>query len=442
MNKMDNLLLELPKDIQAALKVLNFKELTPVQTQVLPIALQGENLMVQSHTGTGKTHAFLLPIFQKIDREKDEVQVVITAPSRELADQIYQAANQLNNYLEEPVSIVCYVGGTDKQRQIERLSPKNQPQMVIGTPGRIFDLMFENALHVQTTRIFVVDEADMTLDLGFLPIVDEIASRMPQDLQMMVFSATIPQEIQVFLNKYMPAMNVIRLNPGEVISSNITNYLINVRGRDKLALLHELLTIGQPYLVLIFANTIEYVDEIHRYLMQQGMKVAKIHGDISSRERKRVMRQIRNMDYQFVVATDLAARGIDIPGTSMIVNMEIPTDLNFFVHRIGRTGRHNLSGEAYTLIAPDDMDDIDSLRSRGIPFEWIDIVQGDFKAIDSKPGPVNTTVSPQYRDDKEINRIINQTHKKKVKPGYKRKMKEQIKSRQQHLRRQKNNKKR
>ena len=242
--------LELAPFIKEALGELGFSRLTPVQEAVIPYALKGRNLIVQSQTGSGKSHSFLIPIFQQLDPSLDQVQVVITAPSRELATQLYQAAKQLASTSPEPLRVVHYMGGTDKQRQVDKLQA-GQPQVVIGTPGRIYDLMASHALHVQTAKIMVVDEADMTMDLGFLQVVDDIASRMPEDLQLMVFSATIPQQLEVFLNKYVINPEFIQIEPQEVLASKIDNYLINTKGRDRSALVYDLLTMGHPFLVLL-----------------------------------------------------------------------------------------------------------------------------------------------------------------------------------------------
>ena len=419
--------LSLKPFIQRALKELRFETLTPVQEEVIEPALAGNNLIVQSQTGSGKTHSFLIPMFNNLDPAKKEVQVVITAPSRELATQLYDFAKQLASHSENEISIVKYIGGTDKVKQIEKLKNSGQPQIVIGTPGRIFDLMSENALWVQTAHTMIIDEADMTMDLGFLETVDEIASRMPKDLQMMVFSATIPQQLQVFLNKYMASPKEIIIEPKTVLADKIDNFLINTHGRDRKELVYQLLTMGHPYLALVFCNTRQYADEVSDYLKQQGMKVAKIHGGVQPRERKRLMRQIRDLDYQYVVASDLAARGIDIPGISMVINTEVPKELEFFVHRVGRTGRNQLAGTAYTFVTPDDDRSIAELEKKGIEFTSVEITKGEIKEVKSRHARLEREDSKKDSDDPVVKGMINRNNKRKVKPGYKRKLNEQIK---------------
>ncbi|MBG9977871.1 DEAD/DEAH box helicase [Ruoffia tabacinasalis] len=419
--------LPLKQFIQDALLDIRFETLTPVQEEVIPHALDGQSLIVQSQTGSGKTHSFLVPILNQIDPDANEVQAVVTAPSRELAEQLYNVAIQIAEFSEKPIKVVRYIGGTDKQRQLEKLQNNEQPQLVIGTPGRIFDLMSENALWVQSTKTFVVDEADMTMDLGFLSIVDEIASRMPEELQIMVFSATIPQTLEVFLNKYMTAPKVIEIDNQGVIADMIENYLIYTRGRDRAEIAYSLLTMGEPYLALIFCNTKQYADEVSHFLKNKGLKVATIHGGLTPRERKRVMRQIRDLEFQYVVATDLAARGIDIPGTSMVINMEIPTELEFFIHRVGRTGRNNIKGVAYTLIEPDNERDIHTLEKKGIEFEHVDIVKGEIREVKARNARAKRE-DKKKNEDTVIKGMIQRNKKRKVKPGYKKKLDRQIQS--------------
>ncbi len=316
----------LSPDLITALTANKFVEPTPIQTQVIPKALKGQSIIGQSQTGSGKTLAFLLPLLSNIDRTSDTLQAVITAPSRELATQIYKTAQLLLKDIGD-IRVGRYVGGTDRQKQEKKLTGKSV-HLAIGTPGRIRDLIQDGALTGYTVKTFVVDEADMTLDMGFLDTVDKIASTFPAELQMMVFSATIPQKLQPFLKKYMHNPLVIELKPKTVIADTVENLLIAKKGKSANELIYKLLTIGQPYLVLIFANTKEAVDKLHAYLTEQGLEVAKIHGDIAPRERKRVMKDVAAGRYQYVVATDLAARGIDINGVSHVINAEIRPTLN------------------------------------------------------------------------------------------------------------------
>ena len=418
--------------IYQALDEINFKEPTEVQARLIPTILKGKSVVGQSQTGSGKTHTFLLPIFQNLNAQKDEVQAVITTPSMELAYQIYEAAKQLAKFSPENIWIQNYVGGTDKQRQIEKLK-SHQPQLVIGTPGRILDLVRENALDIHNAHYLVVDEADMTFDLGFLKETDAIASTLPKDLQMLVFSATIPEKLRPFLRKYMynPVIEVVANK--HVISPTIDNWLVSTKGRDRNKLIYDLLTMGEPYLALVFANTKERADELTNYLRSQGLKVAKVHGGIQLRQRKRIMREIQNLDYQFVVATDLAARGIDIEGVSHVINDDIPEDLEFFVHRVGRTGRNGMKGTAITLYEPSEEKLIDELESMGVHFVPKAVKNGEI--VDSYDR--NRREKRQTRKesmDPKLRGFVKK-EKKKRKPGYRKKIKRAIKRDEQQKRR-------
>lgn len=405
--------------IQEALKDLNFVEATEVQEKLIPVVLSGRDLVGESKTGSGKTHTFLLPIFQELDEEADSVQAVITAPSRELATQIYQAARQLASFSEQEIRVANYVGGTDKARQIGKLE-SSQPHIVIGTPGRIYDLVESGDLAIHKAHTFVVDEADMTLDMGFLETVDRIAARLPKDLQFLVFSATIPQKLQPFLRKYLSNPVMEQIKTKTVIADTIDNWLLSTKGRDKNAQIYEISQLLQPYLAMIFVNTKTRADELQAYLTAQGLKVAKIHGDIPPRERKRIMNQVKNLDFEYIVATDLAARGIDIEGVSHVINDAIPQDLSFFVHRVGRTGRNGLPGTAITLYQPSDDSDIRELEKLGIKFTPKMIKNGEFQDTYDRDRRANREKTKEKLDTEMIGLVKKK--KKKIKPGYKKKI--------------------
>ena len=405
--------------IQEALRDLNFVEATPVQEKLIPVVLSGRDLVGESKTGSGKTHTFLLPIFQMLDEEADSVQAVITAPSRELAAQIYQAARQLASFSEKEIRVANYVGGTDKARQIGKLE-SSQPHIVIGTPGRIYDLVESGDLAIHKAKTFVVDEADMTLDMGFLATVDKIAGRLPKDLQFLVFSATIPQKLQPFLKKYLSNPVIEQIKTKTVIADTIENWLLSTKGRDKNAQIYQISQLLQPYLAMIFVNTKTRADELHSYLTAQGLKVAKIHGDIAPRERKRIMNQVKNLDFEYIVATDLAARGIDIEGVSHVINDAIPQDLSFFVHRVGRTGRNGLLGTAITLYQPSDDSDIRELEKMGIKFTPKMIKDDEFQDTYDRDRRANREKSREKLDTEMLGLVKKK--KKKIKPGYKKKI--------------------
>ncbi|MGE8206224.1 DEAD/DEAH box helicase [Heyndrickxia sp. NPDC080065] len=408
--------------IEQAIHELGFYEPTEIQKKMIPNILRGESAVGQSQTGTGKTHAYLLPILQSVNPELNEVQAVITAPTRELANQIYHEILKITKFYEEQtINARCFIGGTDKKRAIEKL--KKQPHIVVGTPGRINDLINEQALFVHTSKILVVDEADLMLDMGFLFDVDQIAGRMPQDLQILVFSATIPEKLKPFLKKYMENPKYEHVQPKHISAENIDHILVPLRSREKIDLLHEMLLAYNPYLAIVFTNTKTMADEVANELIEKGIKVGRLHGDLTPRERTKVMKQIRNLEYQYIVATDLAARGIDIEGVSHVINYELPQDLDFYVHRAGRTARAGHSGITATIYEPSDEDALTRLEKMGIDFENMDLQKGNWLLIPERNKRKNR--KKQTDDIQEKARSLVKKPKK-VKPGYKKKINQQV----------------
>ena len=408
--------------INKSLKEIHFEEPTPVQEAVISLINKKKDIIVQSETGSGKTHAFLLPAMNALTSDQ-EVQLLIATPSRELAYQIYEDTQAiLKNYPEEYNAFI-FVGGADRDRQRRKLEA-HQPQIAIGTPGRLWDFISDNSLHVENVQRYVIDEADMTLDMGFLDVVDKITDKLPEDREMMVFSATIPQKLEPFLKKYMHGPQRVEIKNNSIIPKNVDNWLMFSHGRDKKEIIYQLMTIGEPYLVLVFANTKKTVDEIYQYLRGKGLKVARIHGGLTPRERKRTMKQVENMEYQFVIATDLAARGIDINGVSHVINAEIPDDLDFFVHRVGRTGRNKMSGIAITLYDPGEENKIDAIEHMGISFEPKDIKNGEIVEAVERDRRFTRKANQEKLDTKLVGYVKKQ--KTKRKPGYKKKIKKAI----------------
>ena len=420
--------------LQNAIEKLGFQEPTPIQKEIIPLVLKGKSAIGQAHTGTGKTHSFLIPIVEKIDASKQEVQAIITSPTRELATQIYKELNKLVEGTE--IQTKLFIGGTDKARSIEKL--KTQPQIVVGTPGRIRDLTVEQALLVHTSNILVVDEADLAFDLGFITEIDQFASRMPEQLEMYVFSATIPEKLQPFLKKYMDSPVHIKMGSKRPVADGIEFIVTPVRSKSRKKRLLDVIEGINPYLAIIFANTKQHADEVANYLEGNGIKVGVVHGDISPRDRKRVMKQIHDLEFQYIVATDLAARGIDIPGVSHVINYEIPDDLEFFVHRVGRTARAGLTGTAITLYEPSDEDALVRLEKMGIPLEHKDVVKGEWTDLKERHARKNRTKNENEIDAKAKSLVRKP---KKVKPGYKRNMKWEMDKVKKRERRIKNRKK-
>ncbi|MEK4424603.1 DEAD/DEAH box helicase [Solibacillus sp. FSL K6-1523] len=420
--------------LQDAIAKLGFTEPTPIQKEIIPLVLKGKSAIGQAHTGTGKTHSFLLPIVQRIQEEKQEVQAVITSPTRELAQQIFDALNQLTEGTE--ITSKLFIGGTDKQRSIDRL--KTQPQIVVGTPGRIRDLVKENALLVHTAPILVVDEADLAFDMGFIEEIDGFASSMPDKLEMFVFSATIPEKLKPFLKKYMDAPTHVHMNDKRPVAEGIDFVLVPVRSKSRNARLLDVMKGINPFLAVVFCNTRKNAESVATFLAEQGIRVGQIHGDLSPRDRKKMMKQVRDLEFQYIVATDLAARGIDIQGISHVINYELPEDLEFFVHRVGRTARAGTKGTAITLFQPEDEDAIVRIEKMGIPFVQKDVKNGEWTELKERHSRKNRVKQIDEIDQKAIALVRKP---KKVKPGYKRNMRwemEKVKKRERRIKRRTN----
>ncbi|NRD80780.1 DEAD/DEAH box helicase [Bacillus sp. BRMEA1] len=416
-----------------SLNKFGFNNPTEIQERMIPLVLKGESAIGQSQTGTGKTLAYVLPILEKIHPERQEVQAVITAPTRELASQIYQQVLKITEQCgpEKAISAKLFIGGTDKQRTIEKL--KVQPHIVIGTPGRISDLVNDQALFVHTGKILVVDEADMMLDMGFIEDVDRVAAKMPVSLQMLVFSATIPEKLKPFLKKYMENPKVVQIEGKRNTVENLEHYLLPSRHRNKKELVLEALHAYNPYLAIVFANTKRMAEDLAQYLNEKGLKVGRVHGDLTPRERKKMMKQIQDLEFQYIVATDLASRGIDIEGVSHVINYELPADLDFYVHRAGRTARAGKSGVALTIYDLSDEDALNRLEKMGIEFKNLDLKNGEFVEIEAR-NRRKTRVKQENETDRLAKSIVRKPNK--VKPGYKKKMQsemESIKKRQRRL---------
>ena len=360
--------------LQEAIQRIGFTHPTPIQEAMIPMILKKKSAIGQAHTGTGKSHSFLIPIVERLEVEEERVQAIITAPTRELAEQLHLELRKLID--ETSLHSMLLIGGTDKLRTMEKL--ERQPHIVIGTPGRIRDLVEEQALQVHEANILVIDEADLAFDMGFIEDIDYFASRMPKTLEMYVFSATIPENLRPFLNKYMSKPEHIQIGSKRPLTDGMHYSLVPVRSAERYTRLRDVMSAINPYLAIIFVNTRDQAEQLAQALAKDGIPVGQIHGDLTPRERRRMMRRIRDLEYQYIVATDLASRGIDIPGVSHVINYELPQDLQYFIHRVGRTARAGLEGHAITLYRPSDEEDIDAIEAKGVPFTHEDVKDGEW----------------------------------------------------------------
>jgi ATP-dependent RNA helicase CshB len=424
MNKNDFNHYNFQPELQKVIQELGFHEPTEIQEKVIPEVLAGKSVIGQSQTGSGKTHAFLLPLFNQINTDLKEVQFVITAPTRELATQLYDEVKKIIQYADKNQhwTTKLLIGGTDKQRTAEKL--KYPPHIIVGTPGRILDLVKADAVSIYNAKSFVIDEADLMLDLGFINEVDQLLVRSKKDIQLLVFSATIPQRLQHFFKKYL--INPVHVKISDHFSPEaMKHHLIAAKHRDISDVIVELSKTIQPYLAIIFANSKEKVDQLAAALQQKGMDVGVIHGGLTPRERKRVLKDIQGLRYQYVVATDLASRGIDIKGVSHVINAQLPKEEDFYIHRVGRTARAGMEGTAISLYTEADLPLINKLELKGLTFTYFDIKNDEW--IEAKPwNERKRRAKTTTNMDKEAWKKVKKTNK--VKPGYKKKMKMQQQS--------------
>ncbi|MDE6584089.1 MAG: DEAD/DEAH box helicase, partial [Anaeroplasmataceae bacterium] len=360
--------------VHRALVDLKFETLTPVQKEVLNSVQFNKNILVKSKTGSGKTHSFLLPIFDALDEDNHTVFATIIAPTKELAMQTYKMAQQIASFSEKRIDIKLFCGGTDRLKEIEKLK-STTPQIVIGTPGKIKDLAIdENVLKIYTSKYFIVDEMDMALDGGYEEELDTIA-KILKDSKMMFFSATMEDKILHFAKKYLNNPHIIDIK--DSFETQIKHIWIPLKHKERIDMLKILLSTIQPYLAIIFANKKETVMEIAKELVSQGYFVGVMHGDLSPRERKRVLNDCKSLKYQYLVATDLAARGIDIEGVTHIIHYELPYNYEFYLHRSGRTGRMHRDGIVYTFYEEVDDAYLDNLAKKKITPEYFEIKNGE-----------------------------------------------------------------
>ncbi|MDA3130720.1 DEAD/DEAH box helicase [Aliibacillus thermotolerans] len=369
-----------PSFLINALRDQHIKTPTEIQARVFPSMLKGKDVVGQSQTGSGKTLAYALPIITNIKQDLPAIQAVVSLPTRELAQQIYQVFRTFLSYAEnDQLRVKVVTGGTDRKKMIEQL--ERPPHILIATPGRLKDLSDNQSIDLRHTKTFVIDEADQMLELGFLEVLDPVLGRIPEGLQMAVFSATIPEKLEPFLRKYLDNPRFVQVNKKKTVNESIVHYIIPLKYRDRTELTVRLAQHIRPYLALIFTNTKEEADEVVTQLLAAGLEADVLHGGLPPRRRKQVMRKLEKLQLQYLVATDLAARGMDIPGVTHVINHSLPTHLEYYIHRVGRTARAGETGEAYTLVEKTEYDKLQKLEKKGTTFQFLDWKDGELMSM-------------------------------------------------------------
>ncbi len=339
--------LNLSLEVQKAVLDMGFEESTPIQTQTIPAIMQGKDIIGQAQTGTGKTCAFAIPAIEMLDGS-DDLQTLVLCPTRELAIQIAEEFQNVAKY-KERVRILPIYGGQSIDRQIMAL--KKRPQIIIGTPGRVMDHMRRSTLKLKNLKMLILDEADEMLSMGFQEDLDVILQKTPDEKQTVLFSATMSKNILAITKKYQKEPEHIKVLHKELTVPGIDQYYIEVREPFKLEILSRVIDGNDYSISLVFCNTKKRVDEVAASLQTRGYTAEALHGDMRQNERDAVMARFRGGDVNVLVATDVAARGVDVDNIEAVFNYDIPNDEEYYVHRIGRTGRAGKAGVAYTFVS-------------------------------------------------------------------------------------------
>ncbi|MDU9376863.1 ATP-dependent RNA helicase DeaD [Methanocorpusculaceae archaeon Sp1] len=336
-------------ELLQAIEDMGFEEPTPIQAMAIPQILEGNDVTGQAQTGTGKTAAFGIPIIERLDPANKRVQALVLSPTRELAIQTAEEFSRLMKY-KQGLSVVPIYGGQPIERQLKVL--RGSVQVVIGTPGRVIDHLKRGTLNLGSVKMFVLDEADQMLDMGFREDIEEIFHNTPEDRQTILFSATMPAPILDITRRFQRDPQFVKITRRELTVPQIEQTYIEIRERDKLEALSRLLDMNNPELALVFCNTKRTVDDLMSRLQARGYFVEALHGDMKQMQRDRVMARFRAGSIDVLIATDVAARGIDVDDVDMVFNYDVPQDVEYYVHRIGRTGRAGRAGKSVTFVSP------------------------------------------------------------------------------------------
>ena len=331
---------------------MGYEEPTPIQLSAIPAILAGRDVTGQAQTGTGKTAAFAIPAIERLDKKSRHTQILILSPTRELAIQTAEEVARLARHFSG-VSVLPVYGGQPIERQLRPLS--YGVMIVVGTPGRILDHIRRGTLKLASVSFVVLDEADQMLDMGFLPDIETILAQTPENRQTVLFSATMPGPIRAISKRFQKDPEFIEISRKDLTVPQVEQLYLEVHSRDKLDVLCRILDQFNPKLALVFCNTKRRVDQVTKRLRARGIRAEGLHGDLKQSRRDRVMAGFRNGTVDLLVASDVAARGIDVQNVDLVINFDVPQDVEYYVHRIGRTARAGRTGRAITFTGPDEI---------------------------------------------------------------------------------------
>lgn len=400
---------KLSKELIKALDALEYKEPTGVQEKVIPEVLFNKDLIVKSQTGTGKTGAFVIPLCERVKWEENDPQVLILSPTRELAIQIGEDVKNIGRY--KRLKGVSVYGKAPFKDQAQEL--KGKTHIVIGTPGRVLDHIDRGTFNTSNIKYLVIDEADEMLNMGFIRQVEGIIRRIPKKRVTMLFSATIPEEIRELCSKHLKRPVNIEVESSGLVVDRIENILFRVNGEEKLKYLRMLLAKEKPETAVIFCRTKENVDVEYDYLKSLGYSVDKIHGGMLQKDRISTMEKFKKGDFRILVATDIAARGIDVEGITHVINIDVPLEKEAYVHRIGRTARAGKSGKAITFVTPYEdrfLNDIEEYIGFKIPEKSLEEIFLDEKLLESEESVLKKKAKKKESKSKNINKEITKLY--------------------------------
>ena len=403
----------------AALTTLGYTHTTPVQAATLPRAMQGESLIVRYQTGSGKTHAFLIPIFSAL-KPHGGLQTIVVSPTRELAMQSFLFAKALNDALGNPFKIVVLQGGFDKQRDGEKLNA--EPDLLFITPGRMMDIdRFIKKDSLAKIKKIVLDEADMLMDPSFIESTLTVLSLLSQP-QILVFSASMAAPLLNRLAKYFRPDSIIEPKEKTINPTGVRHALIDIKHQDPIQAIIDFIDITKPYFLLVFASRVQRVVSLATSLLSRNLKVASLHGELQARERRHLLKRIQDGEFQIVIASDIASRGMDLPNVSDVLSVDLPQDLDYYFHRAGRAGRFKNDGQSYVLYNSHEEDSLARLKQRGVHFQLLAL-----KNKQLLPVKHLTRGKIFKKEDEALSRDIKIAIQKysshEVKPGYKKKVK-------------------
>ena len=374
--------LEVKQEIVSSLEEMNYLEMMPIQERVIPLILDGFDVIGQAQTGTGKTAAFGIPLIEMSTSDNNGLEHLIISPTRELATQIKNELEKIAKNTKVRIGLI--LGGVDYN--VERRMLKSNPNIIVGTPGRLLDHINNNKLDLSHLKSLTLDEADEMLDIGFKEELNAIIDKMPEERQSMLFSATLSDDVKKLANKMLKNPQEVLVSSGLKTAASIKQYAIICEEEEKLLMLTRLLEIRRPSSAIIFGRTKRRADELAKALSDAGFMAKAIHGDLTQKERSNVMEGFRKGIFKILVATDVAARGIHVSGVEVVYNFDLPQEIEYYVHRIGRTGRAGLLGTAYSFV-------------RSVELNYLELISKKTKAdIEIVHAPSNSNVKRAKKD--------------------------------------------